>query len=318
MAIAPEGVPEARQERHLAESPIVPRAWSVPAPGGRRIGGVRLGHEGGRRALFVHGVPGSSENVRFLDLSGRVALAAGVDLVAIDRPGIGVTTRPKRWAVDPAAAAVAAADDMALVLDALAWPAATVIVHSAGAYAGVSMAARHPDRVARLVLIAAAAPDMGADASAAMDVGARGFFDLCRDRPRSARWVIRAMRLGLTVAPGPAIRSAARSLPPSDRALLQDARASDAFVAMVRRAAERGPHGVVADGRAARGPWPVEASAITCPVDIHAGDEDRNVPSAVAEEWATCLPHARIARSASAGHVSILRLVAEQVLAAVS
>jgi pimeloyl-ACP methyl ester carboxylesterase len=316
MSIESDRVPEVRQDRRLPEIPVLPRAWSVPAPGGRSVGGVRLGDDDGRRALFVHGVPGSSENVRFLDLSGRSALAAGVSLVAIDRPGIGYTTPGALRDANPAAAAAAAADDMAHVLDELDWPLSTVIVHSAGAYAGVTMAIRHPDRVARLVLVAAAAPDMGADASAAMDDGARAFFDLCRDRPGSARWVMRAMRLGLGVAPGPATRAAARSLPPSDRALLADPRASAAFVAMVRHAGRLGARGVVADGRAARGPWPLEG-LVGCPVDVYAGGEDRNVPSAVAEEWATRLPHARLQRSPSAGHVSILPLVAERVLASV-
>jgi pimeloyl-ACP methyl ester carboxylesterase len=278
------------------------------------VAGVRLGVPEGRRALFVHGVPASSENVRYLDLSGRAIAAAGVSMVAIDRPGIGLTDPSAAAAADPAAAARAAADDMAAVLDALGWERATVVVHSAGAYAGVTMAARHADRVARLVLVAGASPDMGASVPD-MDPDARAFFDLCRDRPRAAAWIMRAMRAGLTVAPGPATRAAAKSLPPADRALLSDVRASRAFVAMVRRALVRGPAGVVADARAARGPWPVDVAAISGPVDLYAGGEDRNVPPSVAEAWASRFPQARIERLAGAGHVSILPAVTEAVLA---
>jgi pimeloyl-ACP methyl ester carboxylesterase len=317
MTPPPSSVSEARTDDRPTPAPIVPLPWAVAAPGGRSVAGVRLGVPEGRRALFVHGVPASSENVRYLDLSGRAIAAAGVSMVAVDRPGVGLTDRSTVVPADPAAAARAAADDMAAVLDALGWERATVVVHSAGAYAGVTMAARHADRVARLVLVAGAAPDMGAPEAAGMDSDARALFDLCRDRPNAAAWVMRAMRAALAVAPGPATRAAAKSLPPADRALLSDVRASRAFVAMVRRALARGPGGVVVDARAARGPWPVDVTAVTCPVDLYAGGEDRNVPPSVAEAWARRFPDARIERLAGAGHVSILPAVAEAVLASI-
>lgn len=91
------------------------RPWSVEDRG-RRIGGVRAGPDAGRRALFVHGVPASSEKLRFLDLAGGAIAVAGVACVAIDRPGIGFSAL---YAVPPRDApegAAAAADDMAAEL----------------------------------------------------------------------------------------------------------------------------------------------------------------------------------------------------------
>lgn len=303
----------------------LPVEWSVEVPGGRRVGGVRLGPEDGRRALFVHGAPASAENVRYLDLGGDGADRAGVALVAIDRPGIGATDplgeRPPEEAAGGAAAATgaaAAADDMAAAMDALGWPSATVVVHSAGAFAAVTMAARHPDRVERLVMIAAAAPDMSGADAAEMDPQARSFFDLCRDRPRAAAMMLGSMRLMLRVAPNTLLRSAARSLPPADAELVADRAAATAFVAMLRRALRHGPAGAIRDGAVARGPWPVDAAAIRCAVDLYAGDQDRNVPPAVAEAWVERLPGTTLHPVAGAGHVSILPRVADRVLASVA
>jgi len=193
------------------------RPWAIDGDRGRRIGGVRAGPDVGRRALFVHGVPASSENVRFLDLAGDAIAAEGVACVAVDRPGIGFTALHAVAPRDAAEGAAAAADDMAEALDGLAWPDATVIVHSAGAFAALTFAAHHPERVRRLVLIAAAAPSMDAPEAADMDPTARSFFDLCAQRPVAAAWVLRLMRVGMLVAPGPATRSAAADLPPRGR-----------------------------------------------------------------------------------------------------
>lgn len=294
------------------------RPWTVTGPGGRRVGGVRAGPEVGRRALFVHGVPASSENLRFLDLAGRAITAASVACVAIDRPGIGFSASLAVAPRDAAEGAAAAADDMAAVLDGLAWPDATVIVHSAGAFAALTFAARYPQRVRRLVLIAAAAPSMDAPEAAEMDPKARSFFDLCAERPVAAAWVLRLMRLGMLVAPGPATRSAAADLPPPDRALIDDPRASAAFGAMLRHGLRGGPAGSVIDGRTARGPWPLAARDVRCPVDVYGGDRDRNVPIGVAQAWVERLDDARLVPMVGEGHVSVLPAVAERVLESVA
>lgn len=294
------------------------RPWSIVGADGRSIGGVRAGPDAGRRALFVHGVPASGENLRFLDLAGDAIAAAGVACVAVDRPGIGFSSPHAVAPRDAADGAAAAADDMAAVLDGLAWPDATVIVHSAGAFAALTFAARHPERVRRLVLIAAAAPSMDAPEAAEMDPKARSFFDLCAQRPVSAAWVLRLMRVGMLVAPGPATRSAAADLPPPDRALIDDPRASAAFGAMLRHGLRRGPAGSVIDGRTARGPWPLEARDVRCPVDVYGGDRDRNVPIGVARAWAERLGDARLVPMVGEGHVSVLPAVAERVLESVA
>lgn len=293
------------------------RPWQVTGADGRRVGGFRSGPDVGRRALFVHGVPASSVNVRFLDLAGTAFDEAGVACVAVDRPGIGFTSRHAELPTDPALGASAAADDMARVLDELRWPDATVIVHSAGAFAALTFAMRHADRVRRLVLIAAAPADLAAPEAAAMLPRSRAFFDLCAERPAGAAWMLRAMRLGMLVAPGPATRAAAAELPAPDRALMDDGRARAAFVAMLRHGLRRGPHGMVIDGLVVRGPWPLTPSDVRCPVDVYAGDEDRNVPASVARAWAERLEGARLTPVAGEGHVSILAAVAERVLATV-
>ncbi|MEX2501956.1 MAG: hypothetical protein WD336_06240 [Trueperaceae bacterium] len=91
-------------------------------------------------------------------------------------------------------------------------------------------------------------------------------------------WTLRLMRVGMRLAPGPATRMTAADLPPPDRAAIDDPRARAAFVAMLRDGLRGGPAGTVLDGCIARGPWPLGAHDVRCPVDVYGGGCDRNVP----------------------------------------
>ena len=83
------------------------------------------------------------------------ALAAGRRLLVLDLPGTGESGGP----VPPAA--VTAADTLAGLLDALGVPQVDLAVHDVAAAPALALARRHPGRVRRLVLVAAAHPPVG-------------------------------------------------------------------------------------------------------------------------------------------------------------
>jgi pimeloyl-ACP methyl ester carboxylesterase len=120
----------------------------VPVAGGElavyRLGSQRGGSDQSPAVLAVHGITATS----FAWLAVAAALGDDVSLIAVDLRGRGDSgSLPGPFGLD------AHVDDLLAVLDALALPQTVVLGHSMGAYIAARLAARHPDRVSRLVLV---------------------------------------------------------------------------------------------------------------------------------------------------------------------
>lgn len=97
--------------------------------------------------LMLHGLAGQVHhfNFRLVD-----ALAPSTRVIAIDRPGSGYSTRAR----DTAIRIDAQADAVAQLLTALKIDKAFIVGHSLGGALALTLALRHPERVAGLALIA--------------------------------------------------------------------------------------------------------------------------------------------------------------------
>jgi pimeloyl-ACP methyl ester carboxylesterase len=122
------------------------------------VGGGRLHYEragAGRPLLLLHGLVGSARNWR----QNINFLARHANVYAIDLLNMGESER-----VPGADASLeATADRIAACMDALGLDEADVAGHSHGGAIAMMLAARHPDRVRRLILFAPANPycDLG-------------------------------------------------------------------------------------------------------------------------------------------------------------
>lgn len=135
-----------------ADKPAGPAAvtresYTTAAPPGWRISMLRGGTPGGRRVIFIHGTPGDAAGWRATVESAP----AGFEYLAIDRPGFGQS--------EPADAVVtlaAHADAIAPLLVARNghWP--ILVGHSYGGPVAAAAAARMPERVGGVILLAAA------------------------------------------------------------------------------------------------------------------------------------------------------------------
>jgi len=117
----------------------------VPRDDGRSLAVDDDGDPRGAPVLYLHGTPDSR-------LSRHPSPVPGVRLLAVDRPGIGRSTS------HPGRTLGSVADDLVAVLDARDVERAAVLAWSAGAPFGVALAARHPERVTTVGLVAPLVP----------------------------------------------------------------------------------------------------------------------------------------------------------------
>jgi pimeloyl-ACP methyl ester carboxylesterase len=125
---------------------------SVPLSGGGRIAYRRLvaGDSAGPPVLLLHGLGA--------DHAGLIPLSAAwpeADVIAVDLPGFGRSDPLPEHSLDAYAVAVDG------VCAALGLAEVVVVGHSFGADVGLVFAARHPDRVRKLVLISPVTRQVG-------------------------------------------------------------------------------------------------------------------------------------------------------------
>jgi len=115
-----------------------------------------------RVVVFCHSDPGAG----IFDPDPAVTRAWNVRLLSVDRPGYGGS---QPLAHGTRATVSLAADDLAVVLDSLGVERVGVVGWSAGGRVALALAARRPDLVDRVVVLATQAPDAGAPSVAVPD-----------------------------------------------------------------------------------------------------------------------------------------------------
>ena len=262
------------------------------------------GAPGGAPVLFCHGLADSRLSA---GLFAPAARELGLRVAAPDRPGTGGTDpRRLRTVADWV-------QDAALVLDGLgADPAALVGVSAGGPFAA-ACAARMPDRVTSLTLVAPLGPPEWP--SRGMAGGQRLALQAARRAPGLGGWFLGRLAVLARRSPGLFLRLATSQLPGIDRAALGQPVMRDAFLAGYTEAFRRGTAGVAQDLRVLTRPWGFELGSITVPASIHHGDADTTVPPSHARLYAEAIPDAQLHLYPGHGHFSILGAAA-QLLAA--
>ena len=237
--------------------------------GERQIGYDDRGGGGGPLVVLLHPFPLARGTWAGLG----EALAARHRVLAVDAPGFGESPLRAGWSIADFA------DDVVTVLDACGAERAMLLGMSMGGYAALAFAARHPARLAALIL---------ADTRAAAD----------SDAGRAGRDTAIAQIRG----EGPVAYLAA-SLP-----RLLSPQATPALVTFLRARAETRAASLIAGVEALRDrpDRSQELGAIRCPTLVLCGDAEQVIPSAEMKAMADAIPGARFTALAGAGHLSHL------------
>lgn len=233
-----------------------------------------VGDPGGHPVLYLHGTP-DSRLARHPDDS--LAAAAGIRLLAVDRPGYGDTP-----------AGVDFPGAVAGLLDILDLRSAALMAWSGGVFDALRTAAALPDRIAALHLVATVVPARAELVEMVEVLGVEAVAGM--------------------MAPWPCDRALALELQRENRDPAEQkrlaavdggvGRMADALVEAVRN----GLDGVVADVQAMTRPLEVDLAAVTAPTVLWYGDEDPIAPVPVGQWYAGQLPDATLVVTPGAGH----------------
>jgi pimeloyl-ACP methyl ester carboxylesterase len=275
---------------------------------GSVVGLYEYGDPSGSPVFAFHGTPSCGAGFDWTDEPAR---ARGQRVLAPDRPGIGKSGGPPLATVADYPGRIAALAD-GLGLDRFA-----VLGYSGGGPYAVACAARLGDRVTSTAVVAGMG-QMGVWAEANDFAKTdRRLLVMAVRRPWLARFLLASSAFFARLWPQSAMRSFAKELSESDRAVLDAQEAPPAeIMRLFTRAFQNGAQGVVDDYRVIAEPWGV-AFGHAGPLTIFQGDADTMVPRRHAEALAERLPDATVVIWPGEGHLAPITHV-EEILAALT
>lgn len=271
----------------------------VRLPDGRALGVERLGKPGGTPVLAFHGLPGS--RLDFLSES-RACAQAGVELIAVDRPGFGLSSpSPGRVPLDWAR-------DVAALADALELERFGVLGYSSGAKYALACAFALPVRVAAAAIVSGSGPPEMPGWEEGMIPPERlvQWASLHAEPLTRGCWAL----LGVLARhlPGPVMAGFARSLDGPDRKLADEPRVRDALRLSLLEGLRQGGAATVEDYAIEGRSWGFELASIEVPVMLWHGDRDEEVPLTHARWLTEQIPGATLENVENAGHLIFGRL----------
>lgn len=257
-------------------------------PDGRQLGYAEYGVANGNPVLFFHGAPGSSYLPA--DMT-EIAKHRGVRLIAVDRPGYGLS--------DPHAGRtfLSWANDVAVLTDALGITRFSIIGFSAGTPYSLACAFCLPNRVKNIALVGALVPGV----TEGMPPMVSGLYALARTNPDELRSTFVAVAPSASALLGVALSTVAEV----DKQILQD-QASD-FELDYTRVLLRGVEGVASDFLLISGNLGFSLDKIDTLVHLYFGTADQNTPLAMTESLASQLPNSHVHLLQDEGHYALYR-----------
>jgi pimeloyl-ACP methyl ester carboxylesterase len=271
---------------------------TVPSTDGRSIEVVLQGAEEGVLLIFHHGSPGAAQS---FEPFHRAAAERGIVIAFPSRAGFGGSSRQEGRTVASAAA------DAAALADHLGHDRFLTAGWSGGGPHALACAALLPNRVRAAATIAGVAPYEagGLDWTAGMGEDNQIEYPLAaRDPDELLRWMEPHAEAMATIEADEIVEELGSLVSEVDAAQVTG-EFGDNLAASFRSAFRHGRWGWFDDDLAFVRDWGFDLSAITVPVSVWQGQQDRMVPAAHGEWLAAHIPGARVHLRPEHGHLSL-------------
>ena len=268
----------------------------LPLGAGRFLGFAEFGAPRGEAVFYFHGWPGSRLEASLLDDSAR---EAGVRIVAVDRPGYGLSTYVPRRRL------ITWPRDVHLLANSLKIDRFCVRGVSGGGPYALACAALLCHRVKRVAVVGGVGPLTHADSAAGMQRARQFACALLRQSPAFSRPLSYTVLRGLRNRPAALIEAMARMLPEPDRTILLLPEIQEVLAASFRDGLNQGLRGAAHDLRIYFTPWGFEVTDIEAEVALWHGEQDEIVPAHMSERLAMLLRSCTANYFSDEGHYSL-------------
>ncbi len=278
---------------HLAlAAPALESPMILELSDGRSLAWREVGPADGRAAFFFHGGADSGLAAQLLTTAAE---AAGVRVIAPDRPGFGASSPA------PARTLLSWADDVAALADHLGLERFDVIGHSGGGPHALAVAARLPQRVDRVVVVAGGAPKDAGATGMALPFRLNRWFAITA--PRMQRRFLQSHRSGLE-DPQTFLRQWGRMSAADGAMFAEQPDVGSLIVEEMLEAYRPGIEGAALEGQLYYQDWGFALGAVETPVELYYGDADPMAPLSWGRYFEERLPAATLHVLAGEGHFS--------------
>jgi pimeloyl-ACP methyl ester carboxylesterase len=261
---------------------------------GRRLGWAEMGDPAGYPVFAFHGTPGSARQIL---VDPAPPLAAGVRLIAPDRPGRGAST----W--QPRRSFAGWADDMAELASHLGIERFAVLGVSGGGPHAAACAHFLPHRVSAAALVSGVGSLAEPGSEADMMLVNRLLARFARRAPAANAVLFGLVYLFGRRAPERVLPLLVSSMPASDAGVLARPEVRSSFLSLLAHSSRKSGRAAAQDFRLFARDWGFRLEDITVPVQVWQGDVDVNVPVAHAERQAAAIPGAVLHIVPGEGHL---------------
>jgi len=272
---------------------------------GRLLGYAVYGDPEGWPIFYFHGFPGSRLEAQLAD---RVAARMGIRLIALDRPGFGLSDfKPRRTIFEWP-------DDVVKIADALGINRfATIGVSGGGPYAA-ACALKIPQRLTAVAIVCGLGPLDTPNGTDRMIRTNHLIFFLGRRLPWLAK--ISLWRIAYQVRRNPegTLRRMIVALPDPDKAVLARPEVKTAMKDNIVEAFRGGSRGAACELLLYTRPWGFLLQDIATRVNLWHGEQDVSVPPTMGQYQARTIPNCRAIFYPGEGHFSLVINHMEEVL----
>lgn len=287
-------MPRWSERRTRVETPRPFAEGSLRLSHGSELGFGRYGAAGGRPVFWFHGTPGGRHQLP-LD-APSAAEARGLEIISVERPGIGESTH------QPDRCLLSYAQDVGELADSLGHPEFSVVGLSGGGPYVLACAHELPERVVVGVSLGGVGPCH--ETSGAPSYGAR-LLGLMKavDRHRAPLGEL----LSVVVQPlrplvSPCFDLYVKYGPQEDRPVFERAEMKAMFCRDIVAATEKGIRAPIYDLSLFSRPWPFDPANIRVPIHFYHGDADTIVPLSHSEYLAEVIPDTSLEVLEGLGH----------------
>ena len=264
---------------------------------GRTLGFASYGDDDGRPLLYFPGLHQSRYSARLMAAPCR---DLGIQLVAVDRPGMGLSEpAPDRTILDWS-------DDVAALADSLGFQVFPILAYCAGSPYSLACAAAMPRRVSRVSIVGGLAPLAAAGVKDGMSRPNRLFWFTARGMPGMLALFMRRTAENLSTDPEHTLDQMAASFSNADRVTLSDSEHRAVILASLSESFRNGPEGSTKDAELLAHRWGFELAEVETEVQLWHGAEDATTPLAMEQYLADSLPNTHETVLPGEGHVSLL------------